>query len=247
MFRVATYNIQKGIGLDARRRPERILDVVAEVDPDILALQEVDRRFGDRRSALPAELISARTDYQVIPVAVRHRSIGWHGNAILVRNTIRILRQRRLRLPMIEPRGAVMAELEVLGSRLRVVALHLSLVSAVRRRQIDSILLQLEAEGDEMPTVILGDLNEWRSTASSLRIFHPRYRMAAPGHSYPAPMPLASLDRIITGPGLSVDTVGVHRSGKARIASDHLPVWAQLSFTDPQAVAAPGPADSGAR
>ncbi len=230
MFRVASYNIQKGFGLDARRRPERILDVVAEVDPDILALQEVDRRFGERRSALPVEMIARRTDLQIVPISTRHSSLGWHGNAILVRNTIRILDQRRLRIPTLEPRGAVMTELDVQGNSLRVVAMHLSLIGAVRRRQIASILSQLQAHGDDMPTVILGDLNEWRRSGSSLRELHPRYRVVTPGHSFPSPMPVASLDRIVTSDGLAVDDCGVHRSGKAAIASDHLPIWAQLSF-----------------
>ncbi|MGE3746289.1 MAG: endonuclease/exonuclease/phosphatase family protein, partial [Sphingomonadaceae bacterium] len=54
---VASYNIRKAIGLDRRRRPERILDVIAELDADIVALQEADRRFGARVSALPFPLI----------------------------------------------------------------------------------------------------------------------------------------------------------------------------------------------
>ena len=76
------------------------------------------------------------------------------------------------------------------------------------------------------------DMNEWCGTSESLRVFHPRYHVIAPGRSFPALMPVASLDRIIISPELFVDDAGVHRSGKARIASDHLPVWAQLSFAD---------------
>ncbi len=50
-FRVATYNIRKAIGTDRRRSPERILDVLAELDADVVALQEADRRFGPRLAA----------------------------------------------------------------------------------------------------------------------------------------------------------------------------------------------------
>jgi endonuclease/exonuclease/phosphatase family metal-dependent hydrolase len=241
MFRIATYNIQKSIGLDGRRRPHRVLDVIEEFDSDIVALQEVDRRFGRRASTLAPEMISSRTDYQVVPVSVRHASLGWHGNAILVRRSIRILDQRRLHLPMLEPRGAVMAELEICGARLRIVATHLSLVSAFRRRQIASLTSQMQAGEDGVATVILGDLNEWRRSSNSLQMLHPHYRVVAPGRSFPAAMPAVSLDRIITCPGLVVDVAGVHRSEKARIASDHLPVWAQLSFAD-QAAAKHGTA-----
>lgn len=233
MFRVATYNIQKSVGLDGRRQPERILEVVEELDADILALQEVDRRYGRRQSTLPPELIARRTDYKAIPVSVNGGSLGWHGNAILVRHAIRVLDARRLHLPMLEPRGAVMALVEMAGGPLRVVATHLSLVGAFRKRQIDSLTAQLHgAQSHEIPTVILGDLNEWREWSDSMKILHPRYRIIAPGRSFPAAMPAISLDRIVTGPGLVVHLAGVHHSETARVASDHLPVWAELSFAE---------------
>ena len=232
MFRVATYNIQKSVGLDGRRQPERIVEVIEELAPDILALQEVDRRYGRRQSTLPPELLARRTDLKPVPVSINGASLGWHGNAILVRHGVRVLESRRLHLPMLEPRGAVMAVVEVAGGRLRVVATHLSLVGAFRKRQIDSLTSQLH-DGHEIPTVILGDLNEWRRDWSdSLKILHPRYRVIAPGHSFPAAIPAISLDRIVTGPGLVVHIAGVHRSERARVASDHLPVWAELSFAE---------------
>ena len=53
MLKVASYNIHKGIGLDRLRRPDRIVDVLCELDADIIALQEADRRFGARASAIP--------------------------------------------------------------------------------------------------------------------------------------------------------------------------------------------------
>ena len=237
MFRVATYNIQKSVGLDGRRQPERILEVIEELEPDILALQEVDRRYGRRQSTLPTDLLARRTDLKPVPVSINGASLGWHGNAILVRHGLRVLESRRLHLPMLEPRGAVMAVVEVAGRPLRVVATHLSLVGAFRKRQVDSLTAQLHGghgnpHGHEIPTVILGDLNEWRDWSDSLKILHPRYRVIAPGHSFPAAIPAISLDRIVTGPGLVVHVAGVHRSERARIASDHLPVWAELSFAE---------------
>ncbi len=233
MFRIATYNIQKGIGLDLRRQPQRILEVLRELDADIIALQEVDRRFGRRMTALPPELIAEHTDYRAIPFAARRGSLGWHGNAILVRQAINVLGHRRLTIPMVEPRGAVLADVELQGQPLRVVATHLSLIGACRRLQIASIMEQLHADENDVPVVILGDLNEWRRPSRQLRGLAPQYRVVSPGHSFPSALPTASLDRIITSPELSVHVAGVHRSEKSRIASDHLPVWAQLSFARP--------------
>ena len=47
---VASYNMRKAVGTDRRRRPDRVLAVLKEIDADIVALQEADKRFGDRKS-----------------------------------------------------------------------------------------------------------------------------------------------------------------------------------------------------
>src|SRR4051794_4950779 len=54
---VASYNMRKAIGTDRRRNPQRVLDVLHEIDADVVALQEADKRFGGRASAVPHELI----------------------------------------------------------------------------------------------------------------------------------------------------------------------------------------------
>src|SRR3546814_17047117 len=48
MIKVASYNMRKALGTDRRRNPERILEVLNEIDADVIALQEADRRFGPR-------------------------------------------------------------------------------------------------------------------------------------------------------------------------------------------------------
>ncbi len=93
MLTVASYNIHKGVGLDRRRRPERIMEVLGEIDADIVALQEADLRFGSRASTLPFNMLADHTDYTPCAFDVRVGSIGWHGNAILVRKGAIIGRQ----------------------------------------------------------------------------------------------------------------------------------------------------------
>src|SRR5918993_5076653 len=108
----ASYNIHKGVGLDGRRDPERVIAVLRELHADVIALQEADRRFGERESVLPKALLD-ETPWHVAPVARRARSLGWHGNALLVRRDIEIELAEPLPLPTLEPRGAVCAELLV--------------------------------------------------------------------------------------------------------------------------------------
>lgn len=229
-IRVASYNICKSVGLDARRDPGRILDVIAELAPDVIALQEVDRRFGERRSTLAPDAIVRRTGLSVVPLATHGHGLGWHGNALLVRAPLRVLARRRLALPHFEPRGAVSAVIETGGIRLRLVSMHLSLFARYRRRQVAQVLGEIDAEPEPLPVLLMGDLNEWYGASRSLRLLGQRFRLVATGRSFPAPAPIGQLDRIFASPEIAVRDAGIHASPTARIASDHLPVWADIAL-----------------
>ncbi|MEC7931848.1 MAG: endonuclease/exonuclease/phosphatase family protein, partial [Pseudomonadota bacterium] len=126
-IRVASYNIRKAIGTDRRRVPERVLDVLGEIDADIIALQEADRRFGVRSAAIPPLLLDNLSCYKSVPINVQADSMGWHGNAILVRKDAQIGAHDVLHLPYLEPRGATMAEVTVKKATVRVFGMHLDL------------------------------------------------------------------------------------------------------------------------
>jgi endonuclease/exonuclease/phosphatase family metal-dependent hydrolase len=229
MISVASYNIQKSIGTDFRRRPERILAVLAELRADIVALQEVDRRFGARASSLSVEALAEKTQYRPIRFGVRPASLGWHGNVILVREGVEVLDSRTITLPALEPRGAVMADVRVGDEKLRIVGMHLGLVGLWRKRQALAVLDTLEALEDALPTVMMGDLNEWSVNGGCLRHFAADHHVGRPGLSFPSVKPMFSFDRIITSAELSIAESGVHCTQKAREASDHLPVWARVT------------------
>ena len=228
MLRVASYNIRKAVGTDRLRRPERIVAVLAEIEADVVAVQEADRRLGDRVAALPRDLL-ARAGWQAAAVATRPDSIGWHGNAVLVRTGLTLTAARRIDLPTIEPRGAVVAEVGFGATGLRIVGIHLDLSGLQRRRQARAILAALDAL-PAMPTIVMGDTNEWRPHAGCLIDFAHRYRFAATAPSFHSRRPVARLDRIMVGDGLHVTDCGTHRSVHASRASDHLPVWADVAL-----------------
>ena len=229
MLKIASYNIHKGVGLDRLRRPDRVIDVLNELDADVIALQEADRRFGARASALPAELLLAQSPYVPVELNRSAHSIGWHGNAILVRNDAEILTHAHIELPTLEPRGAVLAEIRIRGVRMRVVGMHLDLSGLWRRRQARSIIAALEARRP-LPTILMGDLNEWTLHGGCLRDFAHHFRMAPTPPSFHTRRPVARLDRIMVDRSLHISSCGVHHSMKARRASDHLPIWAQIDF-----------------
>ena len=228
MILVSSYNMRKAIGSDRRRRPERTLEVLKEVGADVIAIQEADRRFGARISALPLHMIEHHTDYKPVDFDTRAESIGFHGNAMLVKKDVEILGHEVLHLPSLEPRGAVLADLRVRGVELRVVGMHLDLSGLWRRRQAHAILAHLAGRDGEMGTVLMGDLNEWSTRGGCLRDFAHHHRFADCGRSFHARRPVAQLDRIMVGDGLEVLESGAHHSATARKASDHLPIWARI-------------------
>ena len=220
--------MRKAIGLDQRRDPARSLAVIAEVGADIVALQECDRRFGSRASAIPPELIARETDYIAVAVDGHEHSLGWHGNAILVKSGIVIEECHSLHLPTLEPRGAVVATVRSGDERLRIVGMHLDLSGVRRRHQARAVLHHLE-RGEPLPSVLMGDLNEWRETGGCLSDFARDHRPVATGRTFHTRHPVARLDRIFVSPALDVVEAGVHHSATAARASDHLPVWATLA------------------
>jgi endonuclease/exonuclease/phosphatase family metal-dependent hydrolase len=240
--------MHKAVGLDGRRDPHRVLHVLQEINADVVALQEADKRIGGRGSTVPHELIDSHGIYKPVHLGVRHkrvfdkarrhadrllkvntRNIGWHGNAILVKKHIGVLDCAALELPTLEPRGAVIAELLVNEKPIRVVGMHLDLSGLWRRRQMRAILDAVARRPNKMPTVLMGDTNEWRAAAGCLNELEPEFHVAPTGPSFHARHPVAQLDRIIVAKELNIEAAGVHMSPAARRASDHLPIWARLS------------------
>jgi len=228
-IRVASYNIRKAIGTDRRRMPERVLEVLGQVDADIIALQEADRRFGVRSAAIPPALMERLSDYKPVPLDVQHDSMGWHGNAILVRKGAEVGAHDVLHLPYLEPRGATMAEVRLNGVGVRVFGMHLDLSGLWRRRQAAAVIHAAQ-QGAAMPTVLMGDLNEWSANRGCLADFARHYSFAGCGRSFHAQRPVARLDRIMHCSQLTLTDCGVHESAAARRASDHLPIWADFSL-----------------
>ncbi len=233
MIRVASYNIRKCVGLDRRRNPARILRVIGALDADIIALQEADRRLGPRPAALPRQMIEALGTHDVVPLGANPVSLGWHGNAILLRRGLSAGGIQRIALPGLEPRGAVLVEVRLpgQGTRINVVGVHLGLLRRNRRAQLARLCALLD-HLRHLPTIVMGDFNEW-SQARALAPLDRRFDIIAPGHSFHSARPLAMLDRIAIDPVFHLHDSGVLNEGEARHASDHLPIWADLGWADP--------------
>ncbi|MDU8945393.1 endonuclease/exonuclease/phosphatase family protein [Ovoidimarina sediminis] len=224
-LRIASYNIHKAVGLDRRRDPARILEVLNEIAADVVVLQEVDRRLGARPSALPRFLIEQETDYAVVDLARNDVSLGWHGNAVLVRPGLAIGDVAHIDLPGLEPRGAVRIDVD---GGLTVVGTHLGLLRPWRIRQQRAIRDAVDARASR--TVIAGDFNEW-AVRTGFEPWDGVFDVQTPGRSFHTARPIAPLDRFALGKKLRLHGAGVVRQGAARVASDHLPVWADVEVS----------------
>ncbi len=114
---------------------------------------------------------------------INTRNMGWHGNAILVKQHVGVIDCAAIELPTFEPRGAVMAELLIGDRAIRVVGMHLDLSGLWRRRQIRSILEAVAGRPQRMPTILMGDTNEWRDVAGCLSDWSPISTSPRPGRA----------------------------------------------------------------
>lgn len=229
---VASYNVHKCVGADGVFDPGRVVDVVLEMDADVVALQEADQRFGNRRGLLNLRALLDKGGYRsVLDEGSRKLSHGWHGNVILFRKGL-VTEVRKMKLPGFEPRGAVLVDFDMLGMPVRVIGAHLGLLASSRARQAEAILKAAHPV-DDRAVILLGDTNEWRiGGRSALRPFDPHLSdvdMAIA--SFPSRFPLWPLDRVLTNRHVTVYEMYAVETALSRVASDHLPVKAVIGVT----------------
>jgi endonuclease/exonuclease/phosphatase family metal-dependent hydrolase len=226
---IASYNVHKCVGTDGRFDPQRIAEVVKEVNADVIALQEADERMGSRHGLLDLDALQRETGLVPVYRPSNRVSHGWHGNLVLARGSV-VQEVRPVKLPSLEPRGAVIVDLELKGVPLRIIAAHFGLLRRSRSRQANALV---EATQSVLrPTLLMGDLNEWRvRNRSALLPLIPHFGpLHASLPSFPSRFPLLALDRILARPADIISTIEVHQTPLARLASDHLPIKAGLNL-----------------
>lgn len=239
---VASYNIHRGVGLDRRRDLDRIADVIAEINPDAIGLQEVIREPGGPQKD-QAEYLAKRLGMDLVMGPTRPHNDGTYGNAVLARLPILGSALCDLSHGRREPRGCLRVDLRANGRTLHLFNAHFGLAMRERRQQ----LLRLGAFIRDSaclagPRVLMGDFNEWHrgpvTRGLRLEFSSPMRRMR---RTHPALFPLFHLDRIYWDVELEGEEFHVHRTRLARVASDHLPVVARLRVRPHHAVRTPQP------
>jgi endonuclease/exonuclease/phosphatase family metal-dependent hydrolase len=231
-LRVATYNIHRSRGMDRRVVPSRIANVLREIDADVIALQEVVGA-GPSGSG-QAEEIGAALGMGWVMAPVRHLRSHLFGNVVMSRFPILHQAQYDLSWRTCEARGCQRAGLDLGDGRLlHVYNVHLGTAVLERRYQAPRLASFVHDHRVTGPKIILGDFNEWmrglathtlNSLFKSIDIqAHLRRR-----RTYPGLFPVLHLDHIYYEGHVEVSSVELPRTRRALIASDHLPLVANL-------------------
>jgi endonuclease/exonuclease/phosphatase family metal-dependent hydrolase len=225
--RFVSYNIHRAIGRDLKPDPQRIAKVLQEMKPDFVALQEISYLPGFGRGML--EEFARAIDAEVIEGITLTDKQGHYGNAVLSRIPVLSVHRHDISFARREPRGAIEIELKINRLKVQVIATHLGLRPAERRAQI-KMLLPVVHKSQADVKILLGDFNEWLGWARPLRWLRREYGSMISHVTFPAHRPLLALDRIWVRPAKFLEDIWVHRSPLARVASDHLPLLANLRF-----------------
>lgn len=237
-LRVVTWNVHRCRGLDRRTRPDRIARVLAGLEPDVVALQEVLSLENARQEQDQAGYLAAALGLQVHHGTNRMVEGARYGNVVLTRLPGGPGCNYDLSLEGFERRGLLRVDLDAGGGRvLHVFNAHLGVSSRERRGQ--GRLLETSGLFDHGalpgPRVLVGDFNEWSPTVAS-RLLAARLRRARRSGrlrwpwSYPGLLPVVEIDRVYYDGALELRSHFAWRSALALIASDHVPVVADFEL-----------------
>jgi endonuclease/exonuclease/phosphatase family metal-dependent hydrolase len=228
VIRIGTYNVHGFVGRDGRRDLERVAGVIRSLGCRAIGLQEVDSR-GAATTLVELERL---TGMRAVAGATITQADGDYGNALLTSAPVSEVHRHDLSVPGREPRGALEATLQIAsGSPVTVMVTHLGLHRRGRRRQIRRLLELVERTAADRPLVLVGDFNEWWPWAPPLRRLSRIFGNGRAVPTFPAHRPLLALDRVWAGPGSTIRDLRASSNAETRVASDHLPLTADIDFS----------------
>lgn len=247
LISVMTYNVHRCIGTDRAVSPRRIARVIAELAPDVVALQELPggrfRPDGDDLAEELRKALAELCDSRPYPFMERERC----GNVIFSRYPMRLVRAGGLhsekRRRSLVPRGALWVELTVGDAAIQLINTHLGLTRPEQTSQVRVLMGKewLEHPACRAPIILCGDFNVLPASSVHRRLrgsvesvggrLNDAQQAVLKGRkdlTFPSRRPLLRLDHLFVSPELAVQNLVVPQTGLARVASDHLPLLAQL-------------------
>jgi endonuclease/exonuclease/phosphatase family metal-dependent hydrolase len=226
---VATYNVHGYVGADGRFDPGRVVGVIRELKAEVIGLQEVYASSETGGWGAHMEYLSEVSGLQALPGPTMVREDSDFGNVLLT--NFPILQTDNLDLSICgrEPRGAIDAILEIKSRPVRVIVTHLGLRGKERLCQTEQLACKVEEDRNPL-LILLGDINEWYPLSRSLRYLNRCFGKSPVRPTFPARWPVLPLDRIWVCPSNALLRVWTHRNPLSRLASDHLPLKAEIGL-----------------
>jgi endonuclease/exonuclease/phosphatase family metal-dependent hydrolase len=244
-IRAVTYNIHSCANMDGKVRPERVAGVIGELRPDLVALQEVDagipRTHYQDQARMLGEMLAM--DYRFFPVV--KNGDQKYGLAILSRFPFQDVRigwlptlYPKLKLKL-QKRGVMWATLKTSCGPIHFFNTHLSLYRLERRSQSRALLGKnwLMAPPKQEPLVFCGDLNAGplspiyrRLSRYLLDVQKTPIRSRRSKATFPSRRPFFRIDHMFVSRHLRTLNTVVPINENSRLASDHLPLCADLEI-----------------
>jgi len=242
MLRILTYNVHRCVGTDRRLDVGRVAEVIAAQSPHIVALQELDVGRARTGGVDQAHRIAQRLGMAFHFNAALQVEGERYGDAILTALPERLVKAGPLpghpRFGRLEPRGAVWIAVRIGGGELQVICTHLGLVPREQRAQAAALAGPdwLGAAPAGAPLVLLGDMNAtprnaaYRTFAARLKDARRIARVSLRAPTFPSTFPVLPIDHVFVSDGLAVEAVRTPLDSLTRLASDHLPLMADLNL-----------------
>lgn len=243
-LRVMTYNVHSCIGMDGKVAPRRIARIISRYNPDIVALQEVDVGRETSQHIDQAIVLAAELNMDMHYHPVRCIEEEQFGNAILSRYPMRLIDASplstnvsplRSRMPAVgQARGALHVEIEFRGAKFTMINTHLGVTPEERRTQITDLLGEPRFSKDSKPIIVCGDFNAthkhyaYQQTLKQMKDVQLQIESRIPQKTFPSRYPTMRIDHMFVDEKVVVENVFVPSNQMTKVASDHLPLVADL-------------------
>lgn len=242
-LRLVTYNVHSCVGMDGRLSPQRIARVIARCEPDVVCLQELDMHRPRSGGVDQAHRIAQALDMDFHFHPALHIEEEKYGDAVLTHLPMKLVRAGALphwkNLPGTEPRGALWVEIEVAARRVQIINTHLGVRARDRRLQVEALLGPdwLAHPACREPLVVCGDFNALphsyvhRQLSRQMRDVQRAMGGHRPKPTFAGHFPTARIDHVFVDSSVEVLSIEVPANQLSRLASDHLPLIAELRLS----------------
>jgi endonuclease/exonuclease/phosphatase family metal-dependent hydrolase len=236
MARLLTYNVHRCVGVDRKLDVDRIAGVIADLEPDIVCLQELDVGRARTGGVDQAHAIAERLDmsFQFHPAMRVEKEL--YGDAILTRLPETLVRAAALPtlsgLKGLEPRGALWSLIQVDGVEINVLNTHLGLIPREQRLQATALMGKAWVGSPKLegPVILAGDFNATSITrpyqilTRKLDDAQRRLGLKPSLKTFPSGFPAIRIDHCFVSDAIRITGARAGTSPLARMASDHLPL-----------------------